>query len=347
MDNQKTASPPRNFGREFLFYWQQLPHKGFFFVLLAAWLMLFQFLGNSTFGYVDTPSLFHWMANAYSTGNLHWAPRILQSPMTALSKLMGGDDAHGFFIPIIVLVLFWWKRKELFALRSQPWGPGLLVLALALVLHVVGYVVQQPRFSIVALFTGIYGMMGLAWGRSWLRASFFPFFLFVFAVPLGSIAEPITFPLRLLVTKIVAFICGDLLGMDVVSEGTRLLKMPGGYEYEVAAACSGIRSLVAITALAIVYAFAFFRGNGERALLIFSAIPLAIVGNTFRLLAIVIAAEIRGQQAGNKMHESDFGSLLPYVPVILGLILIGRWLENRKANKPLTDGEPRPQPTAI
>ena len=66
MENQKTASPPRNFGSEFLFYWQQLPHKGFFFVLLAAWLMLFQFLGNSTFGYVDTPSLFHWMANAYS-----------------------------------------------------------------------------------------------------------------------------------------------------------------------------------------------------------------------------------------------------------------------------------------
>jgi len=324
-----------------------LPHKGFFFLLLAAWLMLFQFLGNSTFGYVDTPSLFHWMANAYSAGNLHWAPRIFQSPITAVSRLMGGDDAHGFFIPIIVLVLFWWKRKELFALRLQAWWPGLLLIAGALVLHIVSYLVQQPRVSIIALFTGIYGLMGLAWGPGWLRASFFPFFLFAFAVPLSVLAESVTFPLRLLVTKIVVFICHSLLAIDVVSEGTRLVNQPSGYEYEVAAACSGIHSLVAITALAIIYAFTLFRTNGERALLILSAVPLAVVGNTFRLLAIVFAAEWHGQEAGSKMHESDFGSLLPYVPVIVGLILIGRWLEKRKAAKPSTNYGVRPQATTI
>jgi exosortase len=287
------------------------------------------------------------MANAYAAGNLYLLPRFFHEPLNVLGKLLGGDDAHGFFIPLVVLTLFWWKRKELFAIRHEAWGPGLAWIAVALVLHVIGYLVQQPRVSIIALFTGLYGLMGLAWGRSWLRVSFFPFFLLGFAMPMGSFAEPVTFPLRLLVTKIVAFICHHLFAIDVVSEGTRLVKQPWGYEYEVAAACSGIRSLVAITAIAVIYAFMLFRTSWERALLIFSAVPLAVVGNTFRLLAIVFAAEWHGQEGGNKMHESDFGSLLPYVPVIVGLILIGRWLENRAAEKPLTNGDVRQQPTPI
>ncbi|HEU0038263.1 MAG TPA: exosortase/archaeosortase family protein, partial [Verrucomicrobiae bacterium] len=105
--------------------------------------------------------------------------------------------------------------------------------------------------------------------------------------------------------------------------------------------------LVAIIAIAVIYAFMFFRTTWERALLIFSAVPLAVVGNTFRLLAIVFAAEWHGQEGGNKMHESDLGSLLPYVPVIAGLMLIGRWLENRAVDKPATDGGVRRQPTTI
>jgi hypothetical protein len=61
----------------------------------------------------------------------------------------------------------------------------------------------------------------------------------------------------------------------------------------------------------------------------------------------VFAAEWHGQEGGSKMHESDFGSLLPYVPVILGLILLGRWLEKRKAEKPSTHCGIRPQATTI
>ena len=346
-DQSKSLRAGGNFRSDFLDCWERLPNKSLFFGILVAWLALFQFLGNSTFGYVDTASLFHWMANAYAAGNLYLLPRLFHEPVHVLQRLLEGDEAHGFFIPLVVVALLWWKRKELLAARLQAWWPGLLWIAGALGLHLVGYLVQQPRLSIIALFTGIYGLMGLAWGPGWLRASFFPFFLFVFAVPLSVLAESVTFPLRLLVTKIVAFICHQLLAIDVSSEGTRLIKRPWGYEYEVVAACSGIRSLVAITAIAVIYAFMFFRTTWERALLIFSAVPLAVVGNTLRLLAIVFAAEWHGQAGGNKMHESDFGSLLPYLPVIVGLILIGRWLENRAVDRPATDGGVRRQPTTI
>lgn len=329
MEDQKTESQIAMFGREFAGCWRQLPNKGLFFSLLAVWLALFHYLGNSTFGYVDTPSLFLWMKNAYYE----------KSPIS--------DDGHGFLIPFVVLALFWWKRKELLAQPLRHWWPGMLLVAGALVLHVAGYLVQQPRVSIVALFLGIYGLMGMAWGPQWLRTSFFPFFLFGFMVPLGSLSEGITFPLRLLVTKIVALVCNHLLGIDVLGEGTRLLKMPWQYEYEVAAACSGIRSLIATVAIAIIYAFVVFPRQWQRAVLIGSALPLAVIGNTFRMLTIIIAAELRGQEAGAAVHESAFWSLLPYVPAILGLLLIGRWLERRMPDRARTSDAMRQEPTPV
>lgn len=321
------AGEAEGFSEELRAYWKALPNKTFFFALLVAWLALFQFLGNSTLGYVPTPSLFGWMYNAYNT------------------KTTTGDDSHGNVIPLVVLVLLWWKRKELMSQPLRLWWPGLLLVAMALLLHIFGFVVQQQRLSIVALFAGIYGLMGMTWGPGWLRKSFFPFFLFAFCVPLGSQTEPLTFPLRLLVTKIVAFVGQNLLAIDVIAQGTRLLKMPFQYEYDVAPACSGIRSLIAITAIALIYAFLAFRSNWKRLLLIASALPLAVIGNTFRMLVIVIAAEIGGQQLGLKAHDSAIWSMLPYVPAIIGLMLLGRWLEGPDTRKHPSDRPAQEQPT--
>lgn len=295
---------------------QRLPDKALFFVLLAAWLALFHFLGNSTFGYVDTASLFHWMYNAYN------------------SKSPAADDGHGNLIPFVVLGLFWWKREELLRQPLQSWWPGLLVLGAAIALHLFGYLVQQPRLCIVALFLGLYGLMGLVWGKRWLATAFFPFFLLGFMIPLGSLTEPVTFPLRLLVTKTVAAFCQYVLAIDVQSIGTSLVRLPGGFQYDVAPACSGIRSLIAIAAISIIYAFMVFKSWPRRLLMIAAALPLAFLGNTFRMLVIVIAAEFWGQDAGNRAHESGFWSMLPYVPAIIGLMLLGRWLEKREAGPP-------------
>lgn len=312
MNHQPTTAASIEFeglSEEIRHYWHRLPSKFLFFALLGAWLALFQFLGSSTFGYTDTPSLLRWMYEAY------------------IATSVVGDDSHGLLIPFVVVGLMWWKREELLSKPLHTWWPGLLIVTLALMLHMAGYVVQQARVSIVAMFLGIYGLMGLAWGPGWLKRSFFPFFLFAFCVPIGALTESITFPLRLVVTKLVALIGQHILAFDVVSEGTRLMKMPMKYEYEVAAACSGIRSMVAIAAIAIAYAFMVFQKNWQRAVLIASAIPLAVLGNTVRMLLIVIAAEMRGQEAGVAVHDSAFWSMVPYVPAIIGLMLIGRWLE--------------------
>ena len=291
--------------------WRRLPNKGLFFALLAAWLAVFHFFGNSLLGYIHSPSLFTSLYAAYNNPN------------------PASDDSHGNFIPFLVVGLFWWKRRELLALPLQIWWGGLLILVAGMVLHVLGYALQQPRLSIVALFTGIYGLMGLAWGREWLRKSLFPFFLFVFSIPLGGQADYITFPLRLLVCQLVEAVAHFVLGIDVIRMGTQLFDPLGAYQYDVAPACSGIRSLIAIFLLATVYGFITFRSPWKRLLLMASAFPLAVLGNLARMLFIIVAAEIGGQKWGNYIHESSLFSLIPYIPAIIGLLVIGRWMEKR------------------
>jgi exosortase/archaeosortase family protein len=61
-----------------------------------------------------------------------------------------------------------------------------------------------------------------------------------------------------------------------------------------------------------------------------SAFPLAILGNLARMLCIVVAAELGGQEAGNYVHNSSLFSLVPYLPVIIGLLIAGRWLERNR-----------------
>src|SRR5260221_2174021 len=231
---------------DFLEVWRAMPSKGLFLVLLAAWAALFQFLGSSTLGYVNTPSLLGWWVGALTQG------RVVEGQGPALLQILSSEEGHAFLIPLVVAALLWWKRGELMALPKQIWWPALAIFILALVLHVLGYMVQQTRLSFAGFFIGVYGLMGLVWGTAWLRVTFFPFFLFVFCMPLGNSAELITFPMRLLATKITVLLA-HLLDIGVVQDGNRLIDPTGRFQYEVAAACSGIQSLTAIFALTSIF----------------------------------------------------------------------------------------------
>src|SRR5260221_1171837 len=323
MNETQTKAVP-SFWQDTVACWQRLPNKVFFFTLLGAWLVLFQFLGNSILGYIHTQSLFAWLNEAY--GN------------------QASDGSYGKLIPFLVVGLFWWKRKELLALPLEIYWPGLLILAAAMLLHIAGYVIQQPHLSVIALFTGIYGLTGLAWGSAWLRKSFFPFFLFIFCVPLGARGEFITFPLRLLVCWLVEMVGHYVLGINVVRVGSHFYDPSGTYQYEVAAACSGIRSLVAIFLLATVYGFVSFRQLWKKLLFMALAFPFAVLGNLARMLLIIVAAAMGGQEWGNYVHEGGplgILSLMPYVPAIVGLLFVGRLMEKwERAEKSGPEAQP-------
>lgn len=301
------------FRLEFQEFWQRLPNKTFFACLVAAWFALFFFLGNSTLGYINSPSLFSWVLDAYHPNGLY----------------LESDDGIGVLVPLVVLGIFWWKRKQLLELPLMTWWPALLIIAAGLTLHVLGYMIQQPRVSLVGFFTGLYGIMGLAWGPRWLTNSIFPFVLFAFCIPVSVQLQPLTFYLRLWVCQLVEGICHYALAIDIIRDGTSLQDPTGSYQYEVAAACSGMRSLTATFGLAFCFAFMSLSSWWKRLVILASALPLAMAGNLLRMMLIILAAELGGQDWGNYVHDGGPGgifSLLPYVPALFGLMYLEQWL---------------------
>src|SRR6185295_3034953 len=244
MSEVEPGSSDLSMDRHALDVWRRMPDKSVLLVLFTAWFGLFHFFGNSTLGYVNTQSVFgwwFWVNTRGLDGTGLWA---------AVNIILNSDEAHVWFVPFIVLGLLWWKRRQLILLPKQIWWPALALFVFALSLHILGYMVQQTRFSLVAFFVGVYALTGLVWGCPWLRATFFPFSLLIFCVPLGNSTQYVTFPLRLIATKITAVLAHGGLGIDVVQNGTSIWEPSGRFQYEVAAACSGIRSLTAIFVLA-------------------------------------------------------------------------------------------------
>lgn len=285
--------------------WRAIPRKGMFFGLLAVWLAVFHVLGNPTLGYVATPSLLGWLNMMYSRP--------------------GSEDGHGLLMPLVVLGLLWWRRERLARVPTAVWAPGLGLLAGAGVLHWLGFAVQQPRVSVVALLLGVYGLVATVWGRALARAIAFPYVLLIFCVPLGDLAEPVTVPLRRFSTEVTVVIVRHVLGIPVMQEGVQLIDPKGTYQYEVAAACSGINSLLTLLVLTSVYGFVSFSSPWKRVVMVALALPLAVAGNVLRLVSIIVAAEGFGRGAGEFVHEW-FG----FVTFALGLVVIfavGNWLQ--------------------
>jgi len=315
--NQVLPRPPTgsraSFWLEFQDYWARVPDKFLFLTMLGGWCVLFQVIGISSFNFgVAEPSLFGWMNSAWDTPAM--------------------DCGHGILIPFLVAILFWVKRRELAASIAGVWWPGLAMVGLASLIHVLGFLAQQPRISMIALFSGLYGLIGVVWGWRTMWASTFPMVLFAFCMPLGNFAQAFTLPLRMVSVTLTRMICHGVLDIDVVQYGTKLMDAKGQYEFDVVAACSGIRGLVASLAVAAVVAMMSMRSIWKRGLLLLSTVPLAIVGNVLRLTVVVLVGQAYGQASGKWVH--DWFGYVTYLFVNIGaLLVLAHWLREKPSSK--------------
>jgi exosortase len=298
------------FGQEFRHYWSKLPDSAVFLGLLAAWGLLFQFFGWTSAMAGSTDSLFGWMWNKWSDP--------------------ANDSEHGKIIPLVVLGLLWYRRRRLVNSVAGPWWPALLGLGFALLLHVLGFVVQQPRVSMIGLFFGAWTLVGLVWGRETLKVTFFPFFIFAFCLPMGgTFAQGLTLPLRLLAAKGATFITKDLLDVSVMRVGTKLIDPSGVFgSFDVAAECSGIRSFIALLAITTIFSVLTMRAWWKRGIMILATIPLSLICNIMRITTIIMAANAFKTPAAGKFVDNYFG-YVTYAVAIAGVLLLGRLLKEK------------------
>jgi exosortase len=131
----------------------------------------------------------------------------------------------------------------------------------------------------------IFLMGGLIWtffGGRMLRELRFPLLVLILAIPIPAIIfNHITFPLQLLASRIASDIL-PMLGVPVLQEGN-VIQLPV-MKLEVAEACSGIRSLMSLFALAVFYGYFLERSTSRRVILALASIPIAVAANVVRIV---------------------------------------------------------------
>jgi exosortase len=231
--------------------------------------------------------------------------------------------SHGFFVPAFSAFVVWQDRVRLAALRRAPstWGlPIILVSVFLLLLGVFGAELFLSRISLVIL---IAGMVIFFLGWEMLRGVLFPLLFLILMVPIPAIVfNQITFPLQILASKLAAWSL-PLCGVPVLREGN-VINLPA-MPLEVADACSGIRSLLSLTTLAIMYGYLVEKRLALRITLALASIPIAIAANGFRIVGTGLLVQYWDpSKAEGFFHE--FSGWLIFVVSLLMLFALHQCL---------------------
>lgn len=213
------------------------------------------------------------------------------------------DMSHGFFVPLVSAFIIWQRRAEISAIKPQPtwWGLVLVLYGTAqLYLATLGAELFLARTAFVITVFGVVLTLG---GSPVFRKLAFPLFLLFFMVPIPAVLyNRVTFPLQILAST---FAGNGLawLGVPVLREGN-ILELPQ-QRLSVVEACSGIRSLLTLAFLAVVYGQFFERKTWVRVALFLATVPIAIVANASRVTLTGIISEWKPELAEGFFHTAQ------------------------------------------
>jgi exosortase len=235
------------------------------------------------------------------------------------------DYGHGFFVPLFSCYILWHKRKRWTKTEIRPSNFGLVVMIGAIGLLLLGSLGAElfvSRFSLLVLLAGM--ILFLA-GWKMLRAVSFPLSYLILMIPFPVIIyNQITFPLQLLASRL-ATAGLELVQVPVLRDGNVLVL--SNYSLEVVEACSGIRSLMALVALAIAYGYLVEPRRSVRYILALLMVPIAIVTNAIRIMGAGMLAHRYGPAAAQGfLHE--FSGWVIFMSAV-GLMLHSHWILRR------------------
>jgi exosortase len=240
--------------------------------------------------------------------------------ITKLVSDWATDDnySHGFLIVPLALYFLWERRQRVAAtpVQSSVFGLVIVIGSLAtLVAGVLGAELFLTRVSIVGLVAGTV-LFVLGWAQ--LRVLALPIGFLLLMIPIPAIVfNHIAFPLQLLASR-----AGEstlnALSIPVLREGNVIIL--ANTTLEVAEACSGIRSLVSLLTLGIVYGYFTDSRNWVRTAAAVATVPIAIVANGMRVAGTGVAAHYYGPEAATGFFHTFSGWL---VFVVAFAMLVG------------------------
>jgi exosortase len=249
--------------------------------------------------------------------------------------IINPDYSHGFLIVPLCVYFVWERRRRLAALELRPSSAGLVIVAASLCLFVAGQLGAEQFLARVSLIGVLAGAVAFIMGRAHLRMLALTFCFALLMIPLPAIVfNEVALPLQLLAST-VAEETLLLFSIPVLREGNVIFL--SNATLEVAEACSGIRSLVSLLTVGIVYGYFTEDRIDRRAILALSTLPIAVVANALRVAGTGVLAHFAGQAAADGFFHVFAGWLVFMSAVVMLFVLQGvmRWVSSHSPGAPI------------
>jgi exosortase len=235
--------------------------------------------------------------------------------------LVDGNYSHGFLIVPIAAYFVWERRARLQVAQLRPTWFGLVVFAGGMLVLLAGLLGSELFLSRISILGTLAGAVLFFFGWTHLKILAFPLAFLLLMIPLPSIIfNQIAFPLQLFASRV-----GEqaiaAANIPVLREGNVLVL--ASTTLEVAEACSGIRSLISLLTLGIVYGYFMDPRSWVRVAIALSSVPVAILANGARVAGTAFAAQLYGPAAAEGFFHEFSGWVVFIAAFVLMLVIQG------------------------
>lgn len=269
----------------------------------------------------ETPPVSGVPSQAVPWANVGWVVGLLVLAylpiLTRMAAQWTNDDdmGHGFFVPAVAAYIAWRRKDELMAMTPQPSYLGLAILLWSILQMSLGIMGAELFLQRSAFVGSVWGAVLFLGGWPYVRALALPLLMLPLMVPIPAVIyNQITFPLQLFASA-VAEQALSLLGIPVLRDGN-VLEL-AEQKLSVVEACSGIRSLLSLTFLSLVYGYFSEERLWIRWAIFLGSIPIAVAANAFRVSATGVISEYNPQLAQGFFHTLEGGVSFAFAFVLM------------------------------
>jgi exosortase len=232
--------------------------------------------------------------------------------------------SHGILIPFVTAYLIWQKKDSLATIPVQRASVGWILFLCGMLLYFMSALLRINFSAGFSMLLVLYGIVLNIYGIPMTKKILFPLFFLIFMVPLPSVAiVNISFKLKLFAASIATQILNNM-GLPAMQKGSIILMQHA--QVIVDDVCSGLRSLISLTALGSIFAYWLDAPYWKRILLFLTTIPIAVVTNVCRVILLASISEIWGSEyASGFIHDAT--GFMVFVLAFIMLLAVGKLLE--------------------
>ncbi len=234
--------------------------------------------------------------------------------------------SHGVLIPFVSGYFVWQLKDQLKEMKRESSALGMWLICFGLGIHLVSSLLRVYFTSGFAMLIVLAGMILHFYGYRIFIKVLFPFSFLIFMVPLPMVViTNLSFKLKLFAAQIATFVLNDFIGVAAIREGS-MIQMKHSVVV-VDDVCSGLRSLISLTALGAIFAY-WLKENFVKKLIVFaSTIPIAVATNVVRILFLAIVSEVWGTKyIVGPIH--DISGFMVFAVAFLMLLGVSKLLES-------------------